>query len=416
MAAAVSSECSKRKYPSDACNYHEKVDGRSTVITLNSTVAARFFKVKDSLSLNRGKPVSGSEAVTWLIEQSEQGLGAVQKENAKQAASARTPLPRRSRRISGEGVPAPSFLDLLSGISPSRVLSALRKKEGTVYDEELGFMDLDDDPDILEAIPEEIPTVAARSPKNKADPKVFLAETSKLLEFVKLFPPVCHARDCGQRMTAERVGHTHLTATLYLKCSDGHQALWSSAEEGTDSQVPQVVQRMFHGALCAGMGFTEFFEMATEVGFNPPSEGAWYAFQNGSEIQTGWMQAVLQVSSEDQAAVREFVKKRDGEAETVVYADARFDSSRDGFHGTVPVIDSESGKVLHCVTLTRYETGSSWKTEDACIRKAFEDLQAWEVSVSECVHVASSRKKLERLKKVNCLPLQKPSISRISTP
>jgi hypothetical protein len=42
-----------------------------------------------------------------------------------------------------------------------------------------------------------------------------------------------------------------------------------------------------------------------------------------------------------------------------VYVDARFDSSRDGFHGTVPVIDSETGKVLHCVTLTREETGSS---------------------------------------------------------
>jgi hypothetical protein len=75
-----------------------------------------------------------------------------------------------------------------------------------------------------------------------------------------------------------------------------------------DSQVPKVVQRMFHGALCAGMGFTEFSEMATEVGFNPPSEVAWYTFQNGTMTRTGWMQAVLQESAEDQAAARDFVK------------------------------------------------------------------------------------------------------------
>jgi hypothetical protein len=244
MAAAITNESrSKRKYPSDAVNHHEKVDGRSTVVTLNPTAAARFFKVKDALALSRGKPVSGSEAVGWLIDQSEQGLGAVQKENAKQAAAAKTPLPRRSRRISGEGVPAPSFLDLLADISSSRVMPALRKKEGTVYDEELGFMDLDDDTDVVEAISEEIPTVSARTVKNKPVPKVFLAETSKLLEFVKLFPPVFHARDCGQRMTAERVGHTHLTATLYLKCSDGHKALWRSTEEVRGRSHGQVGQK-----------------------------------------------------------------------------------------------------------------------------------------------------------------------------
>lgn len=96
-----------------------------------------------------------------------------------------------------------------------------------------------------------------------------------------------------------------MTATLYLKCSSGHQSLWRSAEEGHDSQVPEVVHRMFHGALACGMGFTEFSEMTTEVGFNSPSERAWYAFQNGTVTRKGWMAAVTQVFDEDQAAARE---------------------------------------------------------------------------------------------------------------
>jgi hypothetical protein len=135
--------------------------------------------------------------------------------------------------------------------------------------------------------------------------------------------------------------------------------------------VPAVVHKMFHGAHYCGMGFTEFSEIISEVGFTFPSERAWYAFQNGTKTPEGWMATVLEVSEEDQGLARQFVKERDGEGGTVVYADARFDSSRDGFHGTVLIIDSKSMKVLHCVTLNQEEIGSSWTTEDAYIRKAF---------------------------------------------
>jgi hypothetical protein len=102
----------------------------------------------------------------------------------------------------------------------------------------------------------------------------------------------------------------------------------------------------------------------------------------GTLTRKGLLEAVMQVSKE----ARDFVKQRDGEEGTIVYADAMFDSSRDGYHGTVHAIDSKSGKVLHCVTWTREETGSNWKTEFACIRKAFEDLQVWKMNIVECVH------------------------------
>jgi hypothetical protein len=264
--------------------------------------------------------------------------------------------------LGGESV-GPGIMSMLPDVSPSRVLPSLRKSAG-VWDKELGFMELDNDPDIVDCLEE---VVQEASEKEQKQPEVYLGETSKLLEFVKLFPHVCQARGCGQRMVAERVGSTHLTVTLYLACSDGHSTLWRSAEESADSQVPEVVQRVFHGALCAEMGFTEFSEFADEVGFKSPSEKAWYDFQNGTLSRKGWLAAVMEVSKDDQAAARKVVMERDAECKTIVYADARFDSSRDRFHGTVPIIDEKTGKVLHCVTLTREQTGSSWKTEDACI-------------------------------------------------
>lgn len=103
----------------------------------------------------------------------------MERSNAKQPVErASTPAPRRSRRLSGDGLLTPSFTALLSDISPSRVLPALRKEKGTVLDEELGFMDLDDEPEVLETISEEVPSIG--SAKKKEDPKVFLARDFKV--------------------------------------------------------------------------------------------------------------------------------------------------------------------------------------------------------------------------------------------
>lgn len=115
-------------------------------------------------------------------------------------------------------------------------------------------------------------------------------------------------------------------------------------------------------------------EWAQGFGLPVPSEQQWYHFQGGHGGQKGWCQAVLEVAEEKMALIRVEIIDWDGDKGTVVNLDARFDSSRDGYHGTVPVLDLESGKMLHVVTLTRVETGSSWKTEDVGVRQAVEDL------------------------------------------
>lgn len=178
----------------------------------------------------------------------------------------------------------------------------------------------------------------------------------------------------------------HQTAVVHLRCEAGHPSVWRSAEEMRGSQHPEVVLQAFHSVLCSGGGFTEYEEFSRELGLKPPAERLFFEFQCGKVTRQGWIEAVIQVAAEDQASGRAFVIERDGQAGTVVYMDARFDSSRDGYHGTVPVIDMVSGKVLHVVTLTRVETGSSWKTEDACVRQALEECLEWGLKIVEVVH------------------------------
>lgn len=67
--------------------------------------------------------------------------------------------------------------------------------------------------------------------------------------------------------------------------------------------------------------------------------------------------------------MRSEIRSRDGDEGTIVYS-ARFDSSREAFHGTVPVLEMLTGRVLHVVTLIRIETCSAWTTEDAAVRQA----------------------------------------------
>jgi hypothetical protein len=317
------------------------------------------------------------QVVDWLVGQSEQVVSEMMKALAGGASTSERAEP-------GKSPGKPGLADVLPHVSPSRVLPALRRREED-WDEDLGFLNLDNDPSTQDVVNEDGLAPAAESEEpNK--PSVYIGELDKLLEFVKLFSPICPVKDCGCRMAGHWVAFSHMTAILYLKCEEGHQCLWRSAEEGNGQNIPLVTKKVYHAALCAGMGLIELTEFAEEVGFQTPGVKGFYAFQNGIEGRMGWIDAVIEVSEADLDANRELVKLRDGAGGTVVYQDARFDSSRDGYHGTVPVLDMVSGKPLHIVTLTRVETGSSWKTEDACVRKATEEIIEKGVIVAECVH------------------------------
>ncbi|KAL3684233.1 hypothetical protein R1sor_002255 [Riccia sorocarpa] len=75
----------------------------------------------------------------------------------------------------------------------------------------------------------------------------------------------------------------------------------------------------------------------------------------------------------------------------VVYVDCRFDSSRSGFHGTLPVINKDDDKVIEMVTLTRHQTGSSWKIETQVLEVALKTLADAGLTIEEVIHDDNSQ-------------------------
>jgi hypothetical protein len=154
-------------------------------------------------------------------------------------------------------------------------------------------------------------------------------------------------------MTEKKIDFTAQTATLTLECWHGHSYVWLSGKSRGLSHMPEINQKAIHAGLSCGWGYTRYKEWAMEFGLKEPSEDHWYKFQTGTADQIGWCEVVLSMAEERMQSVRTEVIERDGEEGTIVYLDARFDSSREGYHGIVPILDMLTGKVLHVVTLTR---------------------------------------------------------------
>ncbi|KAL2622968.1 hypothetical protein R1flu_003173 [Riccia fluitans] len=70
----------------------------------------------------------------------------------------------------------------------------------------------------------------------------------------------------------------------------------------------------------------------------------------------------------------------------VVYVDCRFDSSRSGYHGTLPIINVEDDRVIEMVTLTRKQVRSSWKIENAALEQALTLLEAKGLAIAKVIH------------------------------
>lgn len=130
----------KRAFPSDKINYHEKVQGRSTKITLGPAVASKVFRVQEALKGNFGKHVSTPAAIDWLVGQSEQVVSEMMKALAGGASTPQRAEPGKSPEKAG-------LADVLPHVSPSRVLPALRRREED-WDKDLGFLNLEQDPSV----------------------------------------------------------------------------------------------------------------------------------------------------------------------------------------------------------------------------------------------------------------------------
>lgn len=243
------------------------------MVRLKREAARGFFEVQDALSASKGEQISGSSTFEWLLSGCKERIASLLKSFSSPVKVAKQLLPKElPEECKGRG-----FMELLLGVSPSRTLPALRKREGTIFDEKLGFLDFKDDPDILECLAEEV-SYEMEEPKSDVKPKFFFGEVEKLEEFFQLHSPLCQARDCGRRMSCEKVGFMHQTVIVHLSCEAGHSSVWRSAEEMRGSQHSEVVLQAFHSVLCSGGGFTEYEEFSRELGLKLPAERLFFEF------------------------------------------------------------------------------------------------------------------------------------------
>jgi hypothetical protein len=185
-----------------------KVDrsSKQTKISLTGEVAEHFFDAKAKVEASMPAPdnkLTAGGMVHWLLRQ------ASDKIKGLQAAVGCIFTPAKP---SGKDI-QPGIEALAPGISPSRILPALERAATTVFDEELGFTELDNDPDILAALPEVTNDTRATDKQVDSPPYAYLVTSEALAEFVKLYNHVCMSKDCGHRMKLDRL------ASISLVCS-----------------------------------------------------------------------------------------------------------------------------------------------------------------------------------------------------
>ncbi|KAL3687709.1 hypothetical protein R1sor_014018 [Riccia sorocarpa] len=106
--------------------------------------------------------------------------------------------------------------------------------------------------------------------------------------------------------------------------------------------------------------------------------------KSGKRRKPGWISAAVDLWQEQKHRLQDQLL-RTGRP-LVVYVDCRFDSSRSGYHGTLPVINVEDDKVIEMMTLTRKETGSSWRIESAALELALAQLEDKGLVISEVIY------------------------------
>ncbi|KAL3701628.1 hypothetical protein R1sor_019650 [Riccia sorocarpa] len=156
--------------------------------------------------------------------------------------------------------------------------------------------------------------------------------------------------------------------------------------------VPAVTTLMYLSALCAGLTYTQLDALYMEAGIARVSENQFMGFQSGGNRREGWIQVVLERWAEEKVDVHRQIKalyfpEDQPRRHFVVYADLRYDSSRNGFNGTCAFINRDDGRVIELVNIQRTETSNnSWLIEDKAFEAGLERLQAAGILPDEVVH------------------------------
>jgi hypothetical protein len=115
-----------------------------------------------------------------------------------------------------------------------------------------------------------------------------------------------------------------------------------------------------------------------------PSKIIIYRFLKGVGHNRRWLDVVFDIYKERQKLLLNEHKKKD--KSILVYLDARYDSLNNAVHGTIVMINAETGEVIHIVIKTREEAGSAWDIEDLAIEEILQDSEAKGIKIFEVVH------------------------------
>ncbi|KAL3699855.1 hypothetical protein R1sor_017877 [Riccia sorocarpa] len=233
------------------------------------------------------------------------------------------------------------------------------------------------------------------APPNEQLPEYGFVALSKLREFFVAFRVCCPHHGCNQQFGEPRIKVLHQTWSLSFRCAHGHRYGWISTEMELYHSIPDITHRQYHVALSAGLGYTQLNGMCIEMGLARVSEDHFFVFQCRRDRRVGRIQATLDMwaimKDEAQAAViTRNLHDLNGDpigGGLVLYADLRYDSTRNGYNGTAVWIDGFDNRVVELVNMTRVEAGNnSWRIEDQAFGLGMQRLVARGMCPDEIVH------------------------------
>ncbi|KAL3684035.1 hypothetical protein R1sor_008785 [Riccia sorocarpa] len=157
----------------------------------------------------------------------------------------------------------------------------------------------------------------------------------KVLDFFLKFPVMCPTAGCMRKFLPPKVTEFQQVWSVQMKCPVGHVFSFLTGELEKEHGVPDVTGKLYHSALCSGMTHTCLSSLCEEVGLHVPRRTQFFYFQSGGKRKNGgWISAALEVWDQQKKKLHQDLLQAG--KPLVVYVDCRFDSSRSGFHGTLP--------------------------------------------------------------------------------
>jgi hypothetical protein len=215
--------------------------------------------------------------------------------------------------------------------------------------------------------------------------EVAFVERKQLLQLLHyMSPKQCPLSNCHEEVVNIEVNDWSMTYSVQFVCGSNHRIPWLGAASNSHQSVPDVKPLAFHRALSSGLTYTGFAEFFFAIGFSVPKKSSFYKFQRGSRGKKRWLDIAVGMYKDRQKTLLDGLWSKS--EPILAYIDARYDSSRNAAHGTIAVMNAETGEVIEVIIKTREKLGDAWRMEDSGTKEAIRNLEATGIQIAEVVH------------------------------